>query len=322
MAGSRTLEQLMNAVRSFQESRILLTAVELDVFGAVGAGAAAPDVARAAGTDPRATEMLLGALAALGALEKREGRFHLTEASAALARSREGFLHMAHLWNTWSTLTECVRRGTSLAEGGVEARDPAWTRAFIQSMHFRARPQAAGVAAQVGAAGARRMLDVGGGPGTFALAFAQAEPGLRAEILDLEPVLPMALENIREAGLEDRVTVRAGDLTRDAFGEGYDLVLLSAICHMLDPEGNRDLVGRCAKALAPGGRLVIREFLLDPDRAGPPVAAVFALNMLVGTPRGAAYTEAECRSWMEAAGLGAFRRLGPDLLVAVKSPGP
>ena len=137
-------------------------------------------------------------------------------------------------------------------------------------MHARAVTWPPAPCATVGAQGVRRLLDVGGGPATFAIAFAQAEPGLRAEVLDLGPVLPIARGHIRDAGLEDRVTgARRGPAHGDS-GPGLDLVLVSAICHMLGEDENRDLLRRCARALSPGGRVAIREFILDPDRAGPP----------------------------------------------------
>jgi SAM-dependent methyltransferase len=298
MPTPRTLPDLIQAARGFQESRALLTALELDLLAAVGDGAGAAQVAAAAGTDPRATAMLLNALAALGVLAKDGERFRCTEAGRGLARERAGLLHMAHLWRTWSTLTDCVRTGRS-GRSGPQGGD---VEHFIEAMHARARTIAAGSAALIGARGVRRLLDVGGGPGDFAIAFAQAEPGLRAEVMDLGPVLPIARGHILAAGLEDRVAVREGDLRTDPLGQDYDLILVSAICHMLDEAGNRDLLGRCVRALAPGGRVAIREFILDPDRAGPPQAALFALNMLVGTERGNTYTEADYRGWLEAAG--------------------
>jgi SAM-dependent methyltransferase len=125
-------------------------------------------------------------------------------------------------------------------------------------------------------------------------------------------VLPIARGHIREAGLEGRVAVREGDLRAGDLGQGYDLVLVSAICHMLDEAENQDLLRRCARALNPGGRVAIREFILDPDRAGPPRAALFALNMLVGTPRGNTYTEAEYRSWLGQAGFREITRPEPE----------
>jgi predicted O-methyltransferase YrrM len=311
MAGIRTIDDMSRAIRGFQESRVFLTALELDVFTVVGEGAEAARVAQAIGADPRATELLLNALVSLGALEKRKGSFSCTAESKALGPGRAGLMHTVHLWETWSTLTDCVKAGTTQRRPGVEAPDEAWTEAFIEAMHARAKTTAAQVVQIVGTEGVRRMLDVGGGPGTFSMAFALAAPDLQAEVLDLGPVVPIAQRHIREAGLSDRVRVRVGDLRTDELGEGYDLVLVSAICHMLDEGENRDLLRRCSKALAPGGRIVIREFILDPDRAGPPFAALFALNMLVGTRRGNCYTEAEYRQWLTDSGCAQVLRPDP-----------
>ncbi len=145
-----------------------------------------------------------------------------------------------------------------------------------------------------------------------------ASPSLRAEVLDLASVVPIAQKHINEAGLAERVSTRIGDLTTDEFGKNYDLILLSAICHMLDPQQNRDLFRRCYRALAPGGRVVIRDFILDPDKTTPKWAALFSINMLVGTKGGAAYTDAEYKSWLTGAGLRGFKRLEPtgDIIVA------
>jgi len=147
------------------------------------------------------------------------------------------------------------------------------------------------------------MLDVGGGSGAYSIAFARANPDLKAEIFDLPTVVPIAQRHIDEAGLAERVITRVGDLRQDELGSGYDLILLSAICHMLGPAGNQDLVQRCYRALAPGGRLIIQDFILEPNRTSPTLAALFALNMLVGTPDGGTYTSKEYRSWLEQSGL-------------------
>lgn len=291
---------------------MLLTALELDVLPACGAGAGAPAVAAAVGADPRATGMLLNALAALGLLERDGELYRCTPAGLELGRERAGLLHLANLWHRWSTLTDCVRAGHRVQEGqpGGPVQD------FIAAMRAHARGAVPEAVRLVGAAGVRRLLDVGGGPASFAIGFAQAEPGLCAEVLDLPAVVPIARGHIAEAGLAGRVTAREGDLRAGSLGQGYDLVLVSAICHMLGEEENRDLLARCAQALAPGGRVAIREFILDPDRTGPPQAALFALNMLVGTRSGNTYTEAEYRAWMEAAGLrGVVRPEGGEWII-------
>jgi ubiquinone/menaquinone biosynthesis C-methylase UbiE len=316
----KSLASLMQSARAFQESRVLLTALELDLFTALGEGATAAEVSLRLSTDARATEMLLNALVAVGALGKRDAVFRCTVESKALGSARAGLLHTVHLWNTWSTLTECVKAGRAVQPRGPEGFPEARTRAFIAAMHARAQDSAEETVRLSGIRDAKRMLDVGGGSGAFSIAFAKACPELRAEILDLGAVVPLAEEYIREAGLQDRVRVRPGDMRTAEFGQGFDLVLLSAVCHMFGEDENRALIQRCARALLPGGHLVIREFILQEDRTGPPHAAIFALNMLVGTEHGNTYTEGEYRSWMEEAGLGSITRADPDgdVLVATK----
>jgi hypothetical protein len=111
------------------------------------------------------------------------------------------------------------------------------------------------------------------------------------------------------------VTTRAGDLRTDRLGDGeYDLVFMSAICHMLSPVENADLLRRCHAALAANGRLVVQDFILEADKSGPKSAALFALNMLVGTRAGSAYSVEEYRQWLEGAGFREARH--------VRLPGP
>ena len=313
-------DELAQTIRGFQDSRTILTAIELDAFTAVDDGASAAEAAAKMGTDARATEMLLDALAALGLLAKREGRFYNTPVSArhlvagAPDDARAAAMHTVNLWHTWSTLTDCVRAGTSVARREPRAGDDRWTEPFIAAMHRNARERAPHVLRAVGTAGVRRMLDVGGGSGAYSIAFAQANPGLEVVVLDRPEVLAIARRHIESAGVAGRVTTRVGDLRTDRFGEGFDLVLVSAICHMLGEDENRDLLRRCREALAPGGRLVIQEFILEEDKTAPKMAALFSLNMLVGTERGASYSAREYARWLSEAGFGEVSH--------VRLPGP
>lgn len=318
-----TYSQLTRKMRDFQESRLLLTAVELDVFTAVGEGATAAQVAARLKTNMRATETLLNGLVAAGALTKQGGRFGNT---AEIARylvagseeySREALMHTVHMWDAWSTLTEAVRLGTAPARPGISGDDRQWTESFIAAMHSNAAQAAEALVKQVGAANVRRMLDVGGGSGAYSIAFAQANPALQADVLDLGAVVQIAQRHIDAAGLRDRVLTRVGDLTKDEFDAKYDLVLLSAICHMLSPEQNQDLLHRCARALLPGGRVVIRDFILEEDKTVPAAAAMFALHMLVNTPGGSTYSENEYRNWLAAGRFHDIRRNG-DLIIATR----
>jgi len=313
-------EDLNRTLRGFQESRVVLSAVELDLFTAVGNGATVEAVASKIDSDARATEMLLNALVAMGWLTKRGGVFRNSASSAryfvAGSRddSRAATLHLAHLWRTWSTLTECVRAGAPVRHQEMAERGDDWTYAFIAAMHRNARARAPLVVGAVGTEGVSRMLDVGGGSGAYSIAFASASEKLEVDLLDLAEVLPITQGHINSAGLAGRVRTRPGDLRVDRLGEGYGLVLLSAICHMLGVDENRDLVRRCFEALAPKGRLVIQDFILEPDRTAPKWAALFALNMLVGTQAGSTYTEAEYAGWLREAGFEEVRH--------VRLPGP
>ena len=295
-------------------SRVLLTAYELDVFTALGRGPrSAAQVARAAKADPRATDRLLSALCCLGILRKKDGRFCNTPTAARfLVRGRTDYLaglgHTVHLWDTWSTLTGSVRRGRSVLKAPPSRRGRDFFVPFIAAMHARAVPQAKAVAGAIPLAKVSRVLDVGGGSGAYALAFARAKPGLRATVFDLPQVAPLTRDYIKEAGHADRVDVHVGDYYRDAFPRGNDLIFLSAIIHSCSPAEVQKLFKKCARALNPGGLIVVQEFVVDEDRTAPAFSVFFALNMLVGTPGGDAYTESEIRSWLKAAGFRAIER--------------
>ncbi len=322
-------DELMRSLRAFQESRILLSALELDVFTAIGAGATAAQVAAACRSDSRATERLLNALVALGLLAKRSGVFANEPLAARMLTAgspedqREALKHQASLWRTWSSLTEVVRTGRPVAHQAMaDRRAEEWTEPFIAAMHQSATARAPEVVAAAGARGAHRLIDIGGGSAAYALAFARANPELRAEVFDLATVVPIAERHIAEAGLTGRVTTRVGDLRQDDFGAGYDLALLGSICHMLGPDENRDLFARIFRALAPAGRVVISDFILEPEGTAPRQAVLFAVNMLVGTPDGSTYTEAEYGEWLAGAGFVNIRRArlsGPaDLMIGVR----
>lgn len=303
------MDSLLQTIRAFQESRVILTAIELDVFSAVAAGSGtAPDVASRVGADDRATGMLLDALAAVGLLEKSEARYANTPtASQYLAAggaddSRAALMHTAHLWTTWSRLTDAVRAGTAPARRDDAVRNETWTEAFIAAMHRNAQERATAVVRGSGIQHARTMLDVGGGSGAYSIAFARTLPQLRVDLLDTAAVTEIAARHIAEAQLQDRIRTRAGDLRSGPLGEGYDVILISAICHMLRPDENRDLLARCYAAAAPAGRVIVQDFIMDASRTAPKAGALFALNMLVGTSGGSTYTEQEYTEWLRDAG--------------------
>jgi (2Fe-2S) ferredoxin/SAM-dependent methyltransferase len=320
-------EHLNQAIRGYMPSRVILTALELDLFTAVGDGVTAEKAAAILGVDTRGVEMLLHALVALGLLTKSENAFRNTADSAryftgaSKDNHRDGLLHVANIWHRWSTLTEAVQLGTRVP---IErSSSPRWTENFIAAMQRNAKDRAPQVLKAVGTTGVRRILDLGGGSGIYSITFSKASPEIHCEIVDLPEVVPLTAGYIERAGVSSQVTIRAGDMLENDLGSGFDLVLLNAICHMFSPEQNQRLFRRACQALAPGGRLVVQDFLLNRDKTGPLNAALFSLNMLVGTDSGACYSDSEYTSWMITSGFKEAQRIrlaGPSDLIIGLAP--
>lgn len=303
-----TSDELLALGRGFMEARLLLTAAELDIFTRLGRPQSARVLAAQIGGDPRAVTILLDALGAMGILHKRRGQYRCPRRLFRLLGSdsadsvRPMLLHSAGLWQRWSELTGLVRGEPAARERALAPGDADRRRAFIEAMHVVAREQAPEVARVVRPAGARWLLDVGGGPGTYTVAFLRAVRGLRATLFDLPPVIEIAREHLRAAGLLERVQLVPGDFYADELPGGHDLVLLSAIIHQNSPQQNLDLFRKVWRALQPGGRLIIRDHIVRPDRTAPRAAAIFAVNMLCGTAGGNVYTFDEIRVGLRAAG--------------------
>jgi predicted O-methyltransferase YrrM len=307
-------EQLQAMVIGFQRSRIVLTAAELDLFTVVGEGeTTAAEVADAIGTDLRATDRLMCALCALGLLRKTNDRFWNTPVSSRfLDRNSAEYMrnlgHRSNLWETWSTLTDAVRSGRTVLRRDLVTCDEEWLESFIAAMHFRARGRADAMVSGLDLRSVKRVLDLGGGSGVYAMAFARARDDIEVEVFDLPQVTPLTQRYVEEDGLDGQVTTRSGDYRSDPIGAGFDLVFLSAIVHANSPEENRALIAKCVEALNTGGRVIIDDFVMSEDRTRPGHGAIFALNMLVGTAAGDTYTESEISDWLTGAGITRVQR--------------
>lgn len=302
---------LMAMSHAFFSSQILFTGVELGVFEALALKPAAPaELARRLRLNARGADALLHALAALGLLRKRGGRFSPSEiALQHLVPGRPGYMgniirHSSNLQASWAQLPEVVRTGKPAKrpyESGTRAARQA-TRNFILGMADLAGPMAREMVDRLDLRGVRRVLDVGGGPGTYLFAVLRKVPGATGDVFDLPPVIPIMREQAAAHGLADRVGAVAGDFIDDDLGRGYDLVIMSNVLHSNSPAECRLMLRKGYKALNPGGRIVVSEFTLNEDRTGPPAGAFFSVNMLVNTPGGSAYTSAEISQWLRAAG--------------------
>jgi SAM-dependent methyltransferase len=306
----------------YWECKVLLTAVKLDVFGALAQGnGKGTEVARRLGTDPQATSLLLNALVSIGLLCKEGDRY----ANSQEARDylvRESPQYAGHLlllqeaeWENWGRLEAAVRTGRSPVEEHLFRTDPRLAENILMVLHRVALQHAPTLAKQIDLRASRTMLDLGGGAGTHAMAFCRAYPNLSTTVFDLPETLPTTERLIKEAGLEGRIRLKAGDFNRDDLGGPYDAVLMSDVLHYQGPEANASIVRKVYSALAPGGRLVIKDRFLDDSGTSPAWTAVFAVHLLVNTEKGRCYTLAEAIQWLKAAGFSAIDELQPSTLV-------
>lgn len=301
-------DEIMQLAANFQKSRVLLSAYELGLFSALGRNSQTSDeVASLLGTDVRATDRLLNALCALGLVRKQNDRFSNIPAGLRfLVRGSEDYLsaleHFAILWKKWNNLTEAVLKGGTIYSEPFKESSTESLRPSIAAMHQWGLKRAPEVVARLDLKDVSRMLDVGGGSGVYAMNFVRACPTIKATVFDLPAVIPLTRQYIAGASLSERIDTVAGDHGKDELGRGFDLALLSSVICLNAPEDNLTLLDKVARALNPGGRVVILDFIIDEDRTGPIFSALFALTMLLGTESGNTYTESEIRLWLKLAG--------------------
>lgn len=307
-------DEIRAFANSFQQSRILLTAIELDLFTILDKHILpASEVAGQIKTNERATERLMNALVALGFLRKVHGKFYNSPAASQyLVKDKPEFIgglfHSIGLWNTWSTLTEAVKAGTSVAERKSISNKINWSEAFISAMHYRGVKEARITAMMLELSSVNRMLDVGGGSGAFAMEFIKRNPNMNAVLFDLPDIIPITKKYIEAEKLSGKIELRGGNYLNDDFGSRYDLIFLSAIVHINSLDENKMLVKKCYDALNSCGQIVIKDWVMNEDRTEPPGGAYFALNMLVGTECGDTYTETEMKDWLINAGIKKIER--------------
>jgi hypothetical protein len=308
------MERLNRISNAFIESKILMAAAELRIFELLTHdGATAEDVSRRIGGQQRGVEILLDALVAMEILEKRGGRYRLleeyapwlTEASPthypALLR------HRNRMFRNWAHLEELV--------AGIEPRLDGFRREvrgrtgtnedFIRAMYAVGHDRVRQVADHIDLHGVRTLADLAGGPGHYLVEFARRSPDLELFLVDLPSTLEVAERVLAGSPEAGRVRLVAWDVyggTPPAGLPPLDLVFISQLLHGEGPERNAELLSRLYPMTAPGGRVVIHENIVEPERTAPAAAALFAVNMLAMTDRGRTYTEEEILSWGRDAG--------------------
>ncbi len=303
------LDEIM---RGYQSSIVLLVASKVGVFKALGERQrAAPDIAAELSLDTRALRTVLLALAADGFLEVEGDDFRITAAYAPLLRpdSPETMADILNHNHTcmlrWAELQKVLRTGEPVPRA-TRQRPEDEERDFICGMANISRLSSVEVATAFDFTPYRNLLDLGGGPGTSSIVFAQRYPQLRCVVFDLPGPIAIAEEQIAAAGLADRITTRCGDFFADELGSGYDLVYVANIIHSLGPEDVFRLISKVHQALVPAGTLVVKDMFLDETRIHPRSSALFSVNMLTATAQGRSYTLAEAQQILIRVGFGDF----------------
>lgn len=311
-----TLSDLLQQSSSYWKSCTIHAGVKLDVFTPLAKGPqTAAGLAAVMQADERGLAMLLHALTAMELLAKDGDRFRLTPLAAEhLVRTSPTYMghilmHHHFLVEGWGKLDAAVRTGAPVRKRSSHETDGEERESFLMGMFNLASLLAPRVAAEIDLRGRRRLLDLAGGPGTYAINFCRQNPNLTAVIHDLPTTRPFAEQTVARFGLVDRIAFAAGDILAEPIGSGFDVVWISHLLHSEGPETCGHIVAKAAEALDAGGLLLIQEFILDDSRTAPLHPALFSLNMLLGTREGQAYAQGELAAMMAEAELRDVRRL-------------
>lgn len=310
----RSPELFFDVIRRSDDAAALKTAIELDVFTAIGEGnQTAPPLADRCRASERGMRILCDVLVSIGFLTKSTDGYALTQDSAMFLDRRSPsyigggarFLTLPRHRQALDLLTEAVRKGgTALTEeGSLKPENPDWVE-FARGMAPMMRMPAENIAELLDARAGQpwRVLDIAASHGLFGITLAQHNPNAEVTAVDWPNVLEVARENARQAGVASRYHLRPGSALEMDFGVGFDVVLVTNFLHHFDLETNEALLRKLHAALVPGGRALILEFVPDEERVSPPAAAKFSLTMLATTPSGDAYTFSEYEKILRNAG--------------------
>ncbi|MDH3748021.1 MAG: acetylserotonin O-methyltransferase [Gammaproteobacteria bacterium] len=291
-------------------SQVLLTANRLRVFDALANGPqSATALAEQLGLDGRMTALFMNACVGLGLCEKVDGRYLNARVSDVFLRAgspasmQNSMSFMDDLYATWGDLEHALRSGQP-AKAAVTylGNDEEQTRHFVYSMHDRAMAIGQALPQVVDLTGRQRMLDVGGGPGTFSALLTRRYEGLRSDVLELDGVASVAEEILDDLGVGDRVAMIRGDYHTSDFGSGYDVVLMSGMFHRETAEACKRLIDQARDCLEPGGMLIVNDVFTDEGGTTPEFSALFGITMMLTAADGCVHADANVDAWMNAAG--------------------
>ncbi|GJL53905.1 MAG: SAM-dependent methyltransferase [Nitrospirales bacterium] len=304
----RNFEDFRHAFFGFRLPRIIVTALELDLFSVMGHTLwTVKSLAHALQVSERGLDILCRNLANAGLVQKRGTRYQCGHVAQRFLNRQSHEYRGAYLelmrqqWDDWGHLTQSVKTGQAIDVNEPESN--AYRRSFSWAMHERSMDSARQVAKQLNLKQAKSLLDVGGGPGTYALEFLAKNPKLSATLLDRPEALAVAQEIAGPLRHGKRLAYQPADFLADPIQGTYDILWLSNIIHIYSPSVNRRLFRRLRSHLNPGGRIYIQDaFLLDNHGLRPAETNLFAVTMLLFTESGNTYSAVDIQAWLKKAG--------------------
>jgi len=312
---------IMDLSVAFQKSAILQSAVKLEIFSRLEKrGKTSSLLASEMGSDERGLSILLDALAGMNFLIKRGKKyFNSPDAEKFLVKGSEHYYGNmiefdALQWSFWDKLSDSVKSGKPARTPDMFQNNEEETEKFIMGMHSiaMARGNAQYLAQKIDLKNCGWLIDIGGGPGTFSVAFCRENPKLRATVFDFSGTLKITKKVIEQFVMEDRIDLMPGDFNKDNLPTGFDAAFLSNIIHSESAEKNVALMKKIYDSMNPGGMIIIKDHILDNSGTKPPDAAIFSTVMLLFT-QGRSYRFIEVSDWLKQAG---FKK------ISLFDPGP
>ncbi len=309
-------DRIINIANAYFDSCVLFAAVEMGLFAELEKAGTSngASLAKSLGLDPTATIRLLDSCVALNLVRKDKIGYSLTEESKIfLAPNSHADISGALRYNrdvysAWGRLSDYVRTGKPVEDPRLHlGEDEERTRGFVYSMHRRALGIGRVVVPQLPLHENSRILDVGGGPGTFSMMIAQRFAGCESIVVDLPAVSAIGKQIVKDSGMHDRVSYLPGDYHTIAFPSGRDAVLFLGVLHQESAESICGLFSKAFEALYPGGIIVVMDVMTDETRCAPKFSTMFSLNMALTTNNGWVFSDNDLKSWLHQSGFEEFR---------------
>ncbi len=311
----------------YWDAKIFLTSVKLDIYTALAEGASSADeVSASLKTDPALTKRLLSALVVIGVITCDGERYANTPIVAEFLVKTSPF-YMGELmllqdaeWEAWGNLEEIIRSGKPRVTGHLFMNRPDLSELTLNVLHRMGQRIAPSLAEKIDLSGYRSFLDVGGGAGTFSVAFCKRYPNLASTLFDLPQTLPITRKNIAKENMSDRITLVGGDFNKDSFPEKFDVVFLSDILHYQAYAENQALFHKLYKTTNPMGTIIVKDMFLGEDDA-PGWNAIFSMHMMVYSQNGQCFKGSEIRTWLTNAGFKEIHEVERNTVLVAKKGG-